>query len=763
MSVAHTLGFPRLGAKRELKHALERYWRGETDRQSLYAEGRRLRQRHWQLQIEAGLDLVSVGDFSWYDHVLDTSAMIGAVPPRFGHTPGQPVDLDTYFRMARGRAPSGGDVAACEMTKWFDTNYHYIVPELGDGQEFHLARHDLFEQTEEALALGMRPKPVLLGPVTYLWLAKTATPGVDRLSLLDGLLPVYAEVLRRLQGLGVQWVQVDEPALSVDLDEPWRRAFASAYDALSQERPRLLLATYFGDLGDNLSLAAALEVDGLHVDMVRGGNELDDVAGVLPHDKVLSLGVVDGRNVWRTDLQSALARLERVAARREISPWVAPSCSLLHAPLDLALEHDLPVWLRDWLAFGVQKLDEVVVLRRGLSEGREAIQTALDACEEALAERARSTHIHRPEVHSRVAAITPAMSRRSRGYAERAPRQREALDLPVLPTTTIGSFPQTQAIRRARRDHRAGRLSRQAYESRMREEIAANISRQEEIGLDVLVHGEPERNDMVEYFGEMLAGFAFTRHGWVQSFGSRGVKPPIIFGDVMRPEPMTVDWLRHAQSLTDKPVKGMLTGPVTILQWSFVRDDQPREETCRQIALALRDEVADLQKAGLRIIQIDEPALREGLPLRREKWQHYLDWATECFRLAAGVADDATQIHTHMCYAEFHDILPAIAALDADVITIEAARSHMALLQAFADFEYPNEVGPGIYDIHSPNVPTTDAMVDRLSRAAAYLPPERLWVNPDCGLKTRSWEETTEALRNMVAAASRMRGEVAIG
>ncbi|ATJ81349.1 5-methyltetrahydropteroyltriglutamate--homocysteine S-methyltransferase [Halomonas beimenensis] len=764
MTSAHILGYPRIGADRELKKATEAYWKGDIDREALEAEGRELRRRHWADQREAGLAWVTVGDFAFYDQVLNVSTLLGAVPARFGaeaEVARGEVDLDTTFRMARGRAPVGEPAAACEMTKYFDTNYHYLVPELQPGQRFRLASTRLFDEVEEARAEGHAVKVALTGPLTWLWLGKGRGEGAeafDRLELLDGVLEVYGQVLARLAELGVEWVQLDEPALVQDLPTDWKQAYERAYHRLQAAPVKLLLATYFGGLGDNLSLTVGLPVDGLHLDAVRAPEQVEAVVDrLLPH-KVLSLGVIDGRNVWRADLAALRGRLAPLAARLGERLWLAPSCSLLHVPVDLAAETELDAELMSWLAFARQKLDETVTLARALGDRLGAEDEArLAEAGVALAARRASPRIHRPAVAERLAAVTAADGERESPYGERARVQRRHLDLPLFPTTTIGSFPQTADIRAARRAHKAGELSDADYEARMAAEIADAVRRQEALGLDMLVHGEAERNDMVEYFGERLEGFAFTRFGWVQSYGSRCVKPPILFGDVARPAAMTVRWSEYAQSLTDKPMKGMLTGPVTILQWSFVRDDQPRAATCRQIALALRDEVADLEAAGIRAIQIDEPALREGLPLRQAEWQAYLDWAVDCFKLSAAVAADATQVHTHMCYSEFNDIIGAIAALDADVITIETSRSDMELLDAFRDFAYPNEIGPGVYDIHSPNLPEVAWMVALMEKAAERIPVERLWVNPDCGLKTRGWAEVEPALARMVEAAQALR------
>ncbi|HEB57587.1 MAG TPA: 5-methyltetrahydropteroyltriglutamate--homocysteine S-methyltransferase [Gammaproteobacteria bacterium] len=763
MTTTHNLGFPRIGKHRELKRAVEAYWAGELDAAGLEAVGRDLRRRHWQLQGDAGLDRIPVGDFSWYDQVLDMSCLLGVVPPRFDWDGGE-VDLDTLFRMARGRARNdAGDtpVDACEMTKWFDTNYHYIVPEVRRDQVFKISSNRLFAEVDEALALGIDARPVILGPLTWLWLAKVRDPAgdFDRLELLDDLLAVYGEILNRLAEKGVQWVQVDEPILVLDLPRAWQSAFETAYNRLQRRDLKLLLATYFGELGDNLRLAATLPVAGLHIDVVRGEDQLINVLDHAATYKVISLGLINGRNIWRSDLDRCLQLVEQARRKGEHELWLAPSCSLLHVPVDLDEETDLDDELRSWLAFAVQKLDELRVLKAALDEGpdSEVARPALAAARAASASRRDSTRIHKPAVRERLATISEDMLQRRSPYAARREKQRQWLDLPAFPTTTIGSFPQTPRIRELRRDYRQGRLAEGDYVQAMRNEIQRVVRKQEELGLDVLAHGEPERNDMVEYFGEQLDGFAFTRNGWVQSYGTRCVKPPIIYGDVSRPRPMTVDWIAYAQSCTERPMKGMLTGPVTILNWSFARDDQPRADTAMQIALALRDEVLDLEAAGIRIIQIDEAALRERLPLRRRDWQAYLDWAVRAFRLTASSVADETQIHTHMCYSEFNDIIAAIADMDADVITIETSRSNMELLDAFKDFRYPNEIGPGVYDIHSPNVPTREHIVGLMKKAAQRVDAGRLWVNPDCGLKTRQWPEVEAALKTMVEAARELR------
>lgn len=754
----HTLGYPRIGARRELKTALEAFWRGDTDQAALEASGQALRARHWAQQADAGLAYVTVGDFAFYDQVANHIALFGCEPARFGFD-GSETDLARYFAMARGDrehdaacCAGGHSVHALDMTKWFDTNYHYLVPEFSSATTFSLHAERLLAEVAEARALGHAVKVALIGPLTFLWLGK-ARDG-ERLDLLAQLLPVYCALLTELKEAGAAWVQVDEPILGLDLAPAWRNAFEPCYWQLGQSGAQLMLATYFSPLEENLSLACRLPVAGLHVDGVRARHELTSVCDWLPVPKVLSIGIVDGRNIWRTDLDAAISVLAPLLARRDGQLWLAPSCSLLHVPLTLEGETGIDADLLPWLAFAAEKLTELATLQAALAGdgGADALATS----RAAILERARSTRAHSDAVARSMAALASDADQRRSPFAKRQALQRARLRLPDFPTTTIGSFPQTAAIRAARASYRSGALAAPAYEAAMHAEIADAIACQEAIGLDVLVHGEAERNDMVEYFGEQLDGFAFTRFGWVQSYGSRCVKPPIIFGDVARPRAMTVGWTVHAQSLSRKPVKGMLTGPVTILQWSFVRDDQPRSWAL-QIALAMRAEVADLERAGIGIIQIDEPALREGLPLRRARWDAYLAWATRAFRVTAAVARDDTQIHTHMCYAEFNDILPQIAALDADVITIETSRSDMELLDGFGKFRYPNEIGPGVYDIHSPRVPQVDDMERLLRKAAQVIPARHLWVNPDCGLKTRGWAETQAALTNMVAAARRMR------
>ncbi len=752
MAIAHVLGFPRIGAGRELKSALESYWKKELPESGLLKAGRELRKRHWARQRAAGLDYVTVGDFAWYDHVLQTLAHLGCLPARFGYD-ARALTLPQYFTAARGDA----DHPAMEMTKWFDTNYHYLVPEWVPATRADGGVTWLLDEVREAQAQGHTVKAAIVGPLTLLHLGKVKGSHFDKLDLLKQLVPAYQRLLAQLKALGVAWVQIDEPVLGLELDPAWRDAFAPVYAALAPSAPRILLATYFESVAEHRDLLRSLPVAGVHLDLVRGRGQLDAFLDGWPASKVLSLGVVDGRNIWRTDLDGALALLKRAHEQLGERLWVSATCSLLHVPVDLAQETRLEPAIRDWLAFAAQKLDEIAALKQGLLSGEGAIAEALAASRAAKASRRESPQARFEPANQRVAAVTDRDTRRASPYDARIAKQRERLRLPLLPTTTIGSFPQTAEIRRARAAFKRGEIGFLNYLEAMRAEIRLAVSRQEALGLDVLVHGEAERNDMVEYFGEQLLGFAFTANGWVQSYGSRCVKPPVIYGDVYRPEPMTVEWIRYAQSLTERPVKGMLTGPVTMLQWSFVRDDQPRETTALQIALALRDEVRDLEKAGVAVIQIDEPAFREGLPLKRRDWPRYLGWAVRAFKLASCGVADATQIHTHMCYAEFNDILPAIAALDADVITIETSRSDMDLLDGFGAFSYPNEIGPGVYDIHSPRVPDAESMLRLLEKAAESVPLERLWVNPDCGLKTRGWPETEAALANMVEAALRLR------
>ncbi|HEY9045494.1 MAG TPA: 5-methyltetrahydropteroyltriglutamate--homocysteine S-methyltransferase [Ohtaekwangia sp.] len=764
--IAHNLGYPRIGSQRELKKACEQYWSGKTTFKNLLQVGKNLRQENWFLQKQAGIDLIPSNDFSFYDQVLDMSLTVGAIPERYHDVilNKNNVELDLCFAMARGYQKDGLDITAMEMTKWFDTNYHYIVPEFYKNQSFKLFSTKVIDEFYEAKQLGILTKPVLLGPVSYLLLGKEKEEGFDRIDLIKNLLPVYIDIVKRLDKLDVQWIQFDEPFLALDLTEKEKKAFAHVYTEIRKEIPsvKILLATYFEGLRDNLQIVRSLPVNALHIDLVRNAEQLEPVIGALPDKIILSLGIVDGRNIWKNDYTKSLALIQKaIVTLGAARVMVAPSCSLLHTPCDLDLETNDAVLLpeiKNWMAFAKQKLSEVVTLKKlSLTETSAEVNILLEENKKAIESRRTSARIHNPVVKERVAALTDADAQRKSIFTVRKRKQHDALKLPLFPTTTIGSFPQTTQVREWRAKLKKGELSQTAYDQHIKEETEKAVRWQEEIGIDVLVHGEFERNDMVEYFGEQLQGYVFSKNGWVQSYGSRCVKPPIIFGDVSRPQAMTVAWSSFAQSLTRKHMKGMLTGPVTILQWSFVRDDQPRSVTTNQIALAIRDEVVDLEKAGIKIIQIDEPAIREGLPLRKADWNNYLAWAVKAFRIAAGGVKDETQIHTHMCYSEFNDIIQSIADMDADVITIECSRSQMELLDAFADFNYPNEIGPGVYDIHSPRVPSKDEMVYLMNKARAVIPADQLWVNPDCGLKTRHWDETKKALVAMVQAAHELR------
>ncbi len=767
----HNLGYPRIGSQRELKKAAEQYWAGKLTDFQLMAVGKNIRLQNWQLQKDAGIDLIPCNDFSFYDQVLDTSLMVGAIPRRY-HTlmdEKQLPDIDLFFAMARGYQKDGHDITAMEMTKWFDTNYHYIVPEFTANQHFTPFSYKVINEFIEAKQAGFHAKPVLLGPVSYLLLGKEKEEGFHRLELIKKLLPVYLNVLAKLEGAGAYYIQLDEPCLALDLTPEERKVFAKTYQEIKSECPNLhiILASYFECYGQNLETVLSLPVDTIHLDLVRCPSQLDDIlTGNFAKKKTnLSLGLVDGRNIWKNDFRQSLAfidkTVEKIGAERV---WIAPSCSLLHSPCDLDLETNektLAPEIKQWMAFAKQKIDEVVTLKQlAIRENSIVVNEKWKANVAAIESRRTSPLIHHDSVAQKVAAITARDAKRTSPFAKRKLKQRGALHLPLFPTTTIGSFPQTAEVRNLRARFKKGEMTMQEYDAAIEKETEETIRWQEEIGLDVLVHGEFERNDMVEYFGEQLAGFAFTKNGWVQSYGSRCVKPPVIYGDVYRPEPMTVRWSAFAQGLTKKHVKGMLTGPVTILQWSFVRNDQPRSKTCTQIALAIRDEVADLEKAGIKIIQIDEPAIREGLPLRKTDWPEYLDWAVTAFRISASGVKDETQIHTHMCYSEFNDIIQNIADMDADVITIECSRSQMELLDAFADFKYPNEIGPGVYDIHSPRVPSKEEMIALMEKAKAVIPADQLWVNPDCGLKTRHWPETKKALIEMVETARQLRKSV---
>jgi 5-methyltetrahydropteroyltriglutamate--homocysteine methyltransferase len=765
----NNLGYPRIGSNRELKKASELYWAGKISVDELIETGKDIRRRNWHLQSEAGVDLIPSNDFSFYDQVLDLTLTLGAIPERYHELAKTNSAIDLYFAMARGAQKDGQDVVAMEMTKWFDTNYHYIVPEFTKNQKFELFSEKIIDEFKEANALNIATKPVLIGPISYLLLGKEKEEGFHRIDLIDELLPVYLEIFEKLQAENVEYIQLDEPFLALNLTDKERNTFTEVYNEINIRFPKIkiILANYFDCFGENLATALALPVDTFHLDLVRCPLQLDDIleSGKLNATVNLSLGVVDGRNIWKNDFKNSLDLIKKATdALGENRILVAPSCSLIHSPCDLDLETNddtLTPEIKQWLAFAKQKINEIVLLKQFASNEVD-VKNSVDYERNVIANDNRKTSklIHNNEVKTRVANITSADDKRKSTFAIRRKSQIEALNLPLFPTTTIGSFPQTAEVRSWRAKFKKGELTAEQYNDLIEKETEATIRFQEETGIDVLVHGEFERNDMVEYFGEQLSGFTFTKTGWVQSYGSRCVKPPVIYGDVSRPNPMTVKWSKYAQSLTPKWVKGMLTGPVTILQWSFVRNDQPRSETCTQIALAIRDEVVDLEKAGIKIIQIDEPAIREGLPLRKEEWANYLDWAVKAFRISASGVHDDTQIHTHMCYSEFNDIIQNIADMDADVITIECSRSQMELLDAFANFKYPNEIGPGVYDIHSPRVPSSAEMVRLLEKASAVIPVDQLWVNPDCGLKTRHWDETKKALIEMVAAAQEMRAAV---
>ncbi|NOH71034.1 5-methyltetrahydropteroyltriglutamate--homocysteine S-methyltransferase [Vibrio pectenicida] len=756
-TTTHILGYPRIGEQRELKFALEQYWRGDIDQQGLKSVGSALRHKNWQTQSDAELSYVTAGDFAWYDHVLTTSLLLGHVPKR--HRDGFP-DLDTLFRVGRGQSQINCDCsgsAASDMTKWFNTNYHYIVPEFSQDDRFEISWPQLFEEVNEAIKAGHKVKPVILGPVSYLYLGKEVEEGFDRLTLLPRLLKAYQTILSKLAEQGVEWVQIDEPILSLELETPWLESFKLAYQVIRSD-VKVLLTTYFDSLEDSLENVIELDIDGLHIDLSAAPQQLNKLVSKLPQEWVLSAGVVNGRNVWRADLSAQLELLKPVKDKLGDRLWVASSCSLLHSPVDLDVESQLSEEVRSWFAFAKQKVSEVALLGKAL----DGDQQAIEACETySVPVKARKTaaHVNKPQVQKRLSQVTKAQAERSAPYEQRALAQSKSLDLPLFPTTTIGSFPQTSEIRVQRNAYRIGQLSESDYTLALRGHIEDAVKRQEELDLDVLVHGEAERNDMVEYFAENLAGFQTTKFGWVQSYGSRCVKPAIVVADIEREKPITVEWSKYAQSLTSKQMKGMLTGPVTILCWTFPREDISRKEITNQLALALRDEVSDLQDAGINIIQIDEPAIREGLPLKKRDHAEYLDWAVDAFKISAAGANPETQIHTHMCYSEFNEIIGSVAALDADVITIETSRSNMELLKAFEEFNYPNEIGPGVYDIHSPNIPSKAWIEGLINKATEKIPAKRLWVNPDCGLKTRNWAETQASLSNMVSAAKKLRAE----
>ncbi|MDO3693965.1 5-methyltetrahydropteroyltriglutamate--homocysteine S-methyltransferase [Wenyingzhuangia sp. chi5] len=766
----HVLGYPRVGAKRELKKAIESYWAKNSKQEVLELVAYEIRKQNWKKQQEAGIDLIPVNDFSFYDQVLDTTLLVGAVPKRYQELLNNQnlSELDVYFAMARGLQTENHDITAMEMTKWFDTNYHYIVPEFVKNQTFKILSKKVINEYKEAVALGLNAKPVLMSPASYLLLGKEKEAGFDKLDLLNDLLAVYKEIIAELQDLGATYIQIDEPFLASNLSDKEQFTIQKTHQFLNKEFPnvKFITATYFDDVLDNLSLINQLPGAVLHIDLTRGDEtQLEKIlqSNFKNQSKILSLGLVDGRNIWKNDITKSIVKINK--AKEVLGTdrvWVATSSSLLHVPVDLESEEKLDDELKSWLSFAAQKLEEVVLLHKLSTHPTHADLLAFEANKKNILERRESSRIHKFQVKNRESFIEDKDLHRNSAFVTRKTIQNAVLQLPLYPTTTIGSFPQTPEVRSWRAKYKKGLISDQEYNTLLEKETKESIEFQEQVGLDVLVHGEFERNDMVEYFGEQLEGFAFTQFGWVQSYGTRCVKPPIIFGDIERLNPMTLEWTVFAQSLTNKYVKGMLTGPVTILQWSFVRDDQPRKTTCNQIALAIRDEVIDLENAGIKIIQIDEPAIREGLPLKKAQWNDYLTWAVNAFKLSASGVKDETQIHTHMCYSEFNDIIKSIADMDADVITIECSRSQMELLDVFAEFDYPNEIGPGVYDIHSPRVPSTQEVVDLIEKAEKYIPKENIWINPDCGLKTRKWPETKKALEVMVNATQQIREKVEV-
>ena len=769
----HNLGYPRIGGQRQLKKICEKYWAEKCSREELLEVAKNIRLSNWEIQKQFGIDLIPVNDFSFYDQVLDLSFVLGAIPDRYREFIDAKNPLELYFAMARGYQKGQLDVTAMEMTKWFDTNYHYIVPEFKKNQNFKLSDSKVVDEFKEAKRAGINAKPVLIGAVSYLLLGKEKEEGFEKIDLINNLLPVYIELLKKLEEAGASWVQMDEPYLAMDLTEKQKKAFLFTYSEIKKNVPNLkiIIANYFDCYGDNLETALSLPVECLHLDLARCPSQLDDV---LNHSKlgenlILSLGIINGRNVWKNNFEHSLSLIGTAIKKIEIERiWIAPSCSLLHSPCDLDFEEKLDPEIKQWLAFAKQKLYELAILKQLATDNPLATEESLKkilgkllANVLANKNRKESTRIHNKKVKKQISKIKNGNFNRKNPFSIRQSIQKEKHALPLFPTTTIGSFPQTNDVRRLRARLKKGELSKKQYKEKIKEEIVKAIHWQEKIGIDVLAHGEFERNDMVEYFGELLNGFCFTQNGWVQSYGSRCVKPPIIYGDVSRSRDISVEWSTFAQSQTKKLMKGMLTGPITILQWSFVRDDQSRKTTAYQIALAIREEVIALEKAGIKIIQIDEPAIREGLPLRKKNWDNYLNWAIKAFRLSSSGVNDETQIHTHMCYSEFNDIINHIANMDADVITIENSRSKMELLKAFADFKYPNEIGPGVYDIHSPRVPSVEEITLLLNKVKEVLPIKNIWVNPDCGLKTRKWEEVKLALQNMVSASEHLRKEVA--
>ncbi|CAA3704842.1 5-methyltetrahydropteroyltriglutamate--homocysteine S-methyltransferase [Candidatus Portiera aleyrodidarum] len=754
MIKTHILGYPRIGTNRELKKALESYWKKDINLKTLEKIGKKIRVKNWITQYKAGLSYATVGDFSYYDHILNITAMIGSIPKRFNHIENSIVDINTYFNMARGCTIKGKPISACEMTKFFDTNYHYIVPELEINNKFYLSNNNIFNEVKECQTLGLKPKVVLIGPITYLWLAKSS---INKINFLPSLINVYSKILKKLEKQNVEWVQLDEPVLVLELPKIWKDSFEIAYKKLSKKikKLKIMIATYFGGIGNNIDMVLSLPIHSIHIDTIRAPKEVDLIIKKFPSDKILSIGIINGRNIWKANLKNILKKLKNINNILINRMWISSSCSLLHIPISLSKEKNINNKILNWLSFARQKLDEIVILSKCINSEND--NKYIKDNTKAIESRKFCDIVNSNLVKERIKQIKNNYLHRNHSYLTRKNLQNNKLKLPLLPTTTIGSFPQTNIIRLARKNFKIGKLNIESYEQIMRYQILFIIAKQKSYDIDMFVHGEPERNDMVEYFGENLKGFVFTTNGWVQSYGSRCVKPPIIYGDIKRKNPITVRWIKYAQNNSLKPVKGMLTGPVTILHWSFVRDDQHKETTCKQIALALRDEVKDLEKAGIKAIQIDEPALREGLPLNKKDYKYYLNWAISCFKLSSSIVKDETQIHTHMCYSQFNDIIAYISEMDADVITIETARSNMTLLNAFKIFEYPNEIGPGIYDIHTTNIPSIKYMISLIQKAAKSIPIDRIWINPDCGLKTRKWNDVDSSLKNMVKAAYKLR------
>ena len=758
MILRSSIGYPRIGPNRELKWLLESFWNKKINENDFLQNISNIKKNNWLTQRKAGVHFIPSNDFSLYDHVLDMCLTVDAIPERFKKLKNKKNKFDLYFAMARGYQNGKIDIKAMEMTKWFDTNYHYIVPEFKQNQKFNLAFSKIIDEFLEAKNFGIITRPVILGPLSFLYLGKSISNKFNKLKLLNNLIPIYKKIFKLLKSFGADWVQVDEPILSLDLDKDFKEKFIPTYNSFAKDSPKILLTSYFSSAYPNFNILKKINVTGIHLDLINTkSEELNKILKNFPMNKFLSAGLINGRNIWKNNLFKSIESIKKIKKKINNDKLIiSSSCSLLHSPVDLNKEQKIDSRINDWLSFANQKLDEIVFLQKYFNSNLLNKSEYLINNKISVKKREQSKLIHNKNVKKRMKSISPRMLKRNNNYFLRKMIQDE-LNLPLFPTTTIGSFPQTNEVRKSRLKFKKKEITQKSYESFLKKETKKAIKFQESIDIDVVVHGEFERNDMVEYFGEQLKGFIFTKFGWVQSYGSRCVKPPIIFGDITRTKPMTVFWSKYAQSLTKKIVKGMLTGPVTILQWSFVRDDQPRELTCKQIALALLDEVLDLEKNGLKIIQIDEPALREGLPLRKNEWNSYLKWAIDSFKIASSSVNDETQIHTHMCYCEFDDILDSIEKLDADVISIETSRSNMELLDSFKNYKYPNSIGPGVYDIHSPRVPNLNEIKSLLEKAQKYINKDKIWVNPDCGLKTRGWPEVKKALKSMTSVAKSFR------